>query len=154
MPGTNCATTCFDLLFHCLLNITPCSFLSFACSDFAENVYLNNYWSKHCKETCSELQGQHQMQFLTGLDASTQLQNCGFGWKLSSVLQLSKLEKEIHLFVGTNVRHTSICPLSQWYKKCKNLHYGLCVWKEMIISIQSILGREKREIASIGCSSF
>lgn len=42
-------------------------------------------------------------------------------------LQLSKLEKEIHLFVGTNVRHTSICPLSQWYKKRKNLHYGLCV---------------------------
>lgn len=147
MPGTNCATTCFNLLFHRLLNVTPCSFLSFACSDFAENMYLNNYWSKlaqNCRASikCSFLlASMHPHSFKTvGL--------------VENSLQLSKLEKEIHLFVGTNVRHTSICPLSQWYKKCKNLHYGLCVWKEMIISIQSILGREKCEIASIGCSSF
>lgn len=140
----------FAISLSFLINFSPYSFLSFACSDFADNMYLNDYWSKQCKEMC---RANIKCSFLLALTYPSSFRNPCF--PLKPLLYTWTFKGSQSAGLATNVSHGAlICPLTGWHKKSKNLIYGLCVWKEKILSIQFLLERERCEIFSIGCSSF
>lgn len=127
----------FAISLSFLINFPPCSFLSFACSDFADNAYLNDYWSKQCKQMC---RANIKCGFLLASMYPSSFKHLCF--QLKTLLYTWTFKGSQSAVLGTKVSHgTSICPLIGWHKKCKNLIYGLYICKEKILSIQFILQR-------------